>query len=79
MARTSKKTQARHCAQPFSVAAQHLGEALANVVTHPRCPQDVIDAISEMDARIFNHCNDLAISLRHNFPYLLTSMLEEEA
>lgn len=72
MKKSSKRTQ-----EPFLVTAQRLGDALAYVITHPDCPKDVIDAISELDTEVFNRCNDLEISLRYSFPHRLAGMLEE--
>lgn len=65
--------------EPFGAVAQRLGDALADVLEHPDCPATVADAVCEMDTQIFNQCNDVAISLRHSFPYRLVAALEQEA
>jgi hypothetical protein len=77
MKKSSKTKVVKAKTEPFADVAQRLGEALATVVAHPNCPAVVANAISELDAQIFNQCNDVEISLRHSFPYRLVEMLEE--
>ncbi len=80
----SPKTQAASTsgAEPqesFSAVAQRLGDALADVVKRPNCPEAAYDAILQLDTTIFNHFPDVEISLRHSFPRRLVGALERRA
>lgn len=79
MPRMKKSTNTQALREPFAAVAQRLGDALADVILHPGCPQEVADAIGELDTMIFNRHPDVVISLRHSFPHRLVGMLEQPA
>jgi len=74
--KTSQKTQATAAREPFSAVAQRLGDALADVIRHPNCPDCVYDAVVKLDTDVFNTHPDIEISLRYSFPRRLVGALE---
>lgn len=74
----TRPTPAEVESAPFGAVVGRLGNALADVVDHPDCPDDLARWISDLDCNVANELQDLGVQLRTRFVALIAKAAEGE-